>query len=778
MSFLDDKIIIHDIVKETQNKISVYNLDQIKVSIKDFLSDFDLTFNYILLDNSSAQVSLNSFKNKYNSFILNHYVNISEREFNEYQLNIVKLIFEKYLNFRDNCKEAFFLSCCLNILEIFWNCYLVNIFSQNCSDSLTLLDNLFKSLLSNNTDSYSSLNHLKDLFIILGNDELTTNFIYFKSSNSKLPDCRHNINRFLDELIIRMLENNENKEFSISLNILFYSKNKSTFLSLKIILLYLQSIIKLNYDINFIESITMNIALLLKEEVRLLSCKISHEKLNNHDNTLNDRKLVTNETNFLKDTLFEFIILILEIVKYNDNSFKDKIFFNLNSYFINYELNNQLEVYINEKKTKMTNKHINLYHKSYIFLHFIVDIIDLIYSNFLYTNEIFEYSEKFSLNIDQIQTINQNKIIIKDFQHFLSIVVFRFIYDLSSNYLEIIYIFNKINEFKSKNQEKLHKNEEMPYAIYEPLNAIGFSILSWMVFKYHFFSNDKKYNFIPLITESSYLLDCYLPLIATLIKRGELFIFMGIEMLFYILSFIREASVKEPKKFRYYCYESLLLDVIRVAGGQLSNKKKETLTKEIIKYFTILQYEARNNLFIFAMNNSNEDGQIAFIIYILKNYMSDQITFNDRNSIYLIKNPIFSEKFVKDILEINFNLEHCVIDTIENLTQALNFFHFIIIQDKCIFDNYLGLFNRKFLENFQKNKLMPIFKIIEAWILGLENEKNKFLDKNESLMDTNEFNLHQKKIQKNFEIKRNKGLLTLNMIRIVENLIHNILKKI
>ena len=120
MSFLDDKIIIHDIVKETQNKISVYNLDQIKVSIKDFLSDFDLTFNYILLDNSSAQVSLNSFKNKYNSFILNHYVNISEREFNEYQLNIVKLIFEKYLNFRDNFKEAFFLSCCLNILEIFF----------------------------------------------------------------------------------------------------------------------------------------------------------------------------------------------------------------------------------------------------------------------------------------------------------------------------------------------------------------------------------------------------------------------------------------------------------------------------------------------------------------------------------------------------------------------------------------------------------------------------------------------------------------------------------
>ena len=169
MTFFDDKIIIHDIVKETQNKISVYNLDQIKVSVKDFLSDFDLTFNYILLDNSSAQVSLNSFKNKYNSFILNHYVNISEREFNEYQLNIVKLIFEKYLNFRDNCKEAFFLSCCLNILEIFWNCYLVNIFSQNCSDSLTLLDNLFKSLLSNNTDSYSSLNHLKDLFIILGN---------------------------------------------------------------------------------------------------------------------------------------------------------------------------------------------------------------------------------------------------------------------------------------------------------------------------------------------------------------------------------------------------------------------------------------------------------------------------------------------------------------------------------------------------------------------------------------------------------------------------------
>jgi hypothetical protein len=100
-----------------------------------------------------------------------------------------------------------------------------------------------------------------------------------------------------------------------------------------------------------------------------------------------------------------------------------------------------------------------------------------------------------------------------------------------------------------------------------------------------------------------------------------------------------------------------------------------------------------------------------------------------------------------------------------------------LIQDKKVFNNCLGIFNRKFLENFRKEKLQPIFKIIEAWTQSIDYEKKKFYDNNEQLrMNTNKFNLQKKEIEKNFEIKKNKSLAAMNLIGNVENLIHNYLK--
>jgi hypothetical protein len=100
-----------------------------------------------------------------------------------------------------------------------------------------------------------------------------------------------------------------------------------------------------------------------------------------------------------------------------------------------------------------------------------------------------------------------------------------------------------------------------------------------------------------------------------------------------------------------------------------------------------------------------------------------------------------------------------------------------LIQDKKVFNNCLGIFNRKFLESFRKEKLQPIFKIIEAWTQSIDYEKKKFYDNNEHLrMNTNKFNLQKKEIEKNFEIKKNKSLVAMNLIGNVENLIHNCLK--
>ena len=783
MSNQDDKL------QDNTNKDNTNRVDtseECKINIHEFFNELDLTFSNILKEKSSAVSLLNSFKNKYTLFNFNNYVNFREcidfHDTNNYELKLITIIFNAFLSFQANQKQDLFFNSCVQILDILWNCYLLNSFSNKFDESIKVVDKLLHDLISSKNHQNCIYSQLKELFILIGNEDLTTSYQYFNCNTISLPNCRHSINRFLNELIMKILENNVNKEFISSLNFLIHSRNKSSFLSLKLILLFLQSLIKLNYEIKFYDSITMYIALLLKEEGTLLSGKINDERFNfqfsdfDYGNPTNTRKLSLNETNLLKNTLFGFIILILEVLNYKDNSFKNKIFVNLNNYSVHYELNDILEECISDKKIVKNNLQATLYYKSYIFLCFTADILDFVYSNFLYKSECFENSEKFSMDIDPFLSLNHKKIIIKDFQNFISIFVFKYLYNLSPNYLELIHIFIKINEFKGKNAEKLPKSEEMCYVIYEPFNPIGFSIMSWIVFKFHFINNVLNLNYFPLITGTIYLLDCYLPIIAALFKRGELFIYMGMEILLYLLSLIEDNSINDTKTFTNYSYEELLMDAIKVAGGQLSNNKKETLTRGIFKYFTILKGEARNQLFMFAMKNSDEDGQIAFLIYILKNYMTEVITKHEYNRTSILNNAIFNEYFIKYILDLNFNLDLCIMDVIENIAQSLNFFHFLLIQDKSILEGHLGIFNRMFLNDFSK-KLVPIFKIIEAWTLSVEYEKKKFYENNEYLrMNTNKFNMQKKEIEKNFEIKRNKSLLTINLIRIVENLIHEYLK--
>ena len=350
----EDKIQIDDIPKEKQKNTETS--EETKISIQDFFTELDILFNKIFEDKNSHQVAINLFKNKFNSFNINNYVKFREcidfHDSDNYETKLITIIFDIFTKFKNNNQESFFYSCCLQMLEILWNCYLINNFCSKFDDNLKLIDKNLHNLINSKPKANSYSNQLKDLFLLLGNNDLSTKFLYFTTSdNTNLPEIKHNINRFLNELIIKIIENNEDREFMITLNLLVYSKNKSTYLSFKIILLYLQSFIKLNYDIKFFDCVTLNIALLLKEEGTLLSSKINDERFNfqfsdfDYGNPTSSRKLTSDEASFLKMTLFGFIILIFEILHFNDNSFNETIFFNLNCHSVHLELNTILEDY-------------------------------------------------------------------------------------------------------------------------------------------------------------------------------------------------------------------------------------------------------------------------------------------------------------------------------------------------------------------------------------------------------------------------------------------------
>lgn len=758
------------------------------LNLKKFLEDlqelFDKSIEGIISGDESSNYKFSEeLKTKYDKICINDdNLKMDSGNF-DFEFDIIK-IFE---NFKKNCLEiknagldSYFCQM-LELYEFIFKLYNNDKFRYNQE-----IENVFLNSKNKINDDKKPYHYdLPEIYISLG-----------RNSQSKL-------NSFLDELILEVLLNVDPKVLFVSNNLLTFFKNSSSFLTFKIIIAHLIIYSRLSKQNNhkFFCTCLSNVANMIIPESLLFSKKMNLEL---YDNQFSDfeyngsqnskRNLNIEEFNFLKNNFFNIINLIINTLIESNFILIDFTSRNAHMKFLNL-----LERSIEEKKTKTDEQEEIKIYKCYLIMCFICDILEYVFSNLHYLDETFKLEEN-SIEIDLNPfLIFKDDIKPRNYTDFLQLVE-RIIKTICPNFVNLIEIFLKVTDIKNSNEEKIKEiekeSEDSNYFIFESFNPVGFSVLTWIMWKKQkLYMDIDKQNYFPVLYSNKFLLDINLPIIAVLIKRTQNFKFIGMELLFDILSHMNEKVVQDMRLLKHYSFEDVFKDLLQFIGGPDPETKRIYVTKNILKYVKVLTDEAKKEFFLFLLKdhlkeNSGgniNDAEVSFIIYTLKNYISEEIrkkdsilkeSFNDKQKYLSLPDTIFCEKFLKEIIETSLNEQLFVIDIFETLSQSMNFAHFLIIQDKIHFKGGLNIYNKNYLYHIQK-KIGVISNLIEKWVRSNDEEKMKHVR-----IDTSELNMmtsmseKREELQKSFELRKNQAMLSLNMVSNLERLISDNLKSI
>jgi hypothetical protein len=381
----------------------------------------------------------------------------------------------------------------------------------------------------------------------------------------------------------------------------------------------------------------------------------------------------------------------------------------------------------------------------------------------------------------------------KNYFDFINLVE-SIIQQITPNFMNLIEIFLKVTDIKNYNEEKIKEiekeSEDSNYFIFESFNPVGFSVLTWIMWKEQKINFDlNRKNYFPILYSNKFLLDICLPIIAALIKRAQNFKFIGMELLYDILNILNEKVIEDMRLLKHYSFEDVFRDLLQFIGGPDPEPKRIFVTKNILKYVKVLTDEAKKEFFLFLLKDNLKensagninDAEVSFIIYTLKNYISEELRkkdFSKENEMVSLSLSIFDEKFLKEIIETTLNEQLFVIDIFETLSQGMNFAHFIIIQDKINFKGKLNIYNKNYLYHLQK-KIDVISNLIEKWVRSTDQEKMKHvrIDTSELSMMTS-MSEKREELQKSFELRKNQAMLCLNMVSNLDRLISDKLKSI
>ena len=737
-------------------------------------------FPYLINDNTNKIdffKAIEKFKIKYDSL---NYTNLSKDRKREFSKNVITFFADTYEKYKSNDSLNCFYDFILDFMDFLPKLYdLVEFSFDNCCAD-------FIEETKNSLKSKNKILTLSTLFLKIGNKNTSSNTnLSYDSSNIILEEFfqkskfEYNLegesimNKFIDLLFVSLINESDPKILFVSNNLLNKYKNISSFLSFKIIILNLIILLRIKNKYKFFSSALSNIANFLLPESILFGRKLNIELF---DNKFNDfefdqkgesRKLNHDEFEFLRNNLFPFLNFIVEHLQMQDTINGD-----LTSRENKLSFIKLIDNSIDSGKTKIDDydpRQLFVY-QNYLIMCFITDCFEFIFANLHYLDYKFSTEDSLNINTDPFELF-QEKIRPRKYKNFIE-NMFEFIKSkLCSNIVILIEIYLKSCEIKNIKLESINemvKNEDGTYFVYEPFNSVGFPLICWLIWK------ENKFNFLPTVYSPIYILDLFLPISSALIKRGQNFRMMGIDLLFDILTIISDNTVVSLSSLNFYSYEDVFKDLLEFIGGPDIEIKRIHVTKNLPKVLKILSHEAIKDLFLSVLKDilkedtkNINDAQASFVIYTLKNLLTEYLKGNPIDT----NNSMFDSNFLKEIIKLSINKNLFVIDILETISQGLNFFHFILIQDQAVFKGRLNIYDRDCLHSIEKD-IDIIAKLIEKWVNSNDEEKMKNVN-----IDTQELNLmtdiseKKEELKRSFELRKNQAMLSLNMIDNVDKLI-------
>jgi len=650
-----------------------------------------------------------------------------------------------------------------------------------------------------------------------------------------------NYNFLIDLLIIELTNNCDNKYLSINLPKLITVDYSDSIISFKILVLNMIVYNKINNSFKIFNNILSNIIKIITNEADALSRKMNDILYNenftdfefNYD--LKIRKLNQEEYKFLIKNFFPFLIFLIKnfLIDRNKFIFKDGILFKLNNtiflddcficnnisslFIIDYsdpsiiqrfydileeklEINNKnlkkkdiLNDEFNNKKNNQTKNLDNKIFMSYYIFAFSLDILDFIYKKFHILPESFKDTSDLFFNINPFIAYNKNDTP-HDFEGFLNLMMMIF-YNSVSNFSYFIDFNIKYQEIKTNNFEKikeLNDKSDSIYEIYEPLNQLGLSILIWILWKNQkqeihnklIFKENKK--FFSLILSKINLFDSLLPIIAYLLKRSQNYKYMAFEILFDFLILLEPGSIVNLNLLKNYSYEDIYKDLLEYIGGPDPQIKRLKISNNFNNLLMILSDEMKKKLLIYILKENLKENTLindqmnAYILHSFRIYLNDicnnYLNLNEDNK--LLNSELFEERFLKEIIGLTFTTKLFVIDVFEIISQSINFIQFCVLKDKLVFNGKLKIYNKYFFNELEKESEKILF-FIKKWNNMNDEDKMKQIK-----VDTSDFNNitdfteKKKELQNNFNLKKNQGIITENLLIHINNFILKCKKEI
>jgi hypothetical protein len=727
-----------------------------QINLADFITDLNNLFNF-LYKNLLEEVTMNiktieEFKQKYSQEFDTKKI---KEKIENFEKNLIRTIIEKYILFGNN-KEAFFTNI-LDILDLLVKFYIKDEFYYN-----TKLNEFY--LGENNK------NKLELIFLNIGKKAVKRELdITISEDLQNKP-----LNEFLDILILNIFEYVDIKIIFLTNNILTFYRNKNAFLSFKLITLNLIIINRLKNPHKFFNTILSNIIKILQPEGQSYSKRMNDELYNNafSDFEYNVespvRKLNNEEFNFLINMFFLGIITVIETLCINK---LDLTKVNLTEMVNRKLLFEMIDDAIEDKKGYLDDHNSDIF-CTYLIICFISDVFEFIFSNLHYLDSSFNETELIEMNVNPFLVYNE-KMVPKYYEDFLKtveVILKRAIPDMCLG----IKLFLSINEIKSKNSEKIAKIENMNdylYYIFEPFNNIGFSLITWVQWKVN------KIYFYPCVYSDLALLDTMIPIIAALIKRGQNFKYMGIEMFLDIINQVNKGVVSNLRQLKSYNYVELLKDIFEFVGGPDHKIKRQYVNKQIVSFIKVLTPSAIKETFRILIDDQLKesqainDGQVAYTIHCLKTVLNDYINANNLNK------ELFESNYLKEVIEKTLTDKYFVIDILETINYSLNLLHYLLVKDKSVFKGSLGFYNKDYLHAVSKN-IIKLAGLVEKWIISPDEDKKQFVNLETMPEAASNFTAKRQEFESNLQARKVQAELTLGMINNVEKLVDSYVKQI
>ncbi len=478
------------------------------------------------------------------------------------------------------------------------------------------------------------------------------------------------LNSLIDELILHIIQNNAIKEIIIYLNLITTSYADSIILDIKLIFLYITCLERSNFESRFFDIILSKIYLIQKKFLTVLSSQNSSQKQK-------DGKI-----KFLEENLVNLFKEILRKV----GKCKEGLYLDLNEFKISDNLT-QILIEFSEKKVKRKiyrDNELSQLNNTIVYTEYLFEVL-----NFL--NTLSDNSLNANLSIQNIVEFHDE--IIEELLLFVKRNIFFYADYFKS---QLFYL----------NESELLLDDDIAFSIYKHMNkqSLSYFYICMLI-------KETSNTYFPQILNKLHLLDTYLPFISIMIKNGETSFFLAFETLFKLVSLFNKKEITSLEDFKYYSYIDLFIECVENIGLPYKEKKKHFIVKNIDSCLKIISDTQKKVLFSICLKRKTKnDGEKAFIIYILKNLINEEFS-SSQNKCEI---ELFDNIFLVDVILSIMNNES-VPNNFDDLTQYLNFAYFLFNIDYKNFYPIYRIFTSDFKGKFKKT-LDKLFNEISKYI--------------------------------------------------------------